>query len=200
ALLLRFPPRPADVKPSLPTGPALRVELRHTPAADVAGASLAVLAQSPCSGELVPWPGLRGFDASGRCVLGLPAGTYRFEVLNRPEADRLVALRSASVAVSSARTLELSATPRRLEWRQGKERLEPREFALHSLLPEVEVVWTRTEGGGAPVLVVSPEEEFSLRAFGSHDDTWVAWWTRRRLGERPLDSSDQSWVRCTFGG
>jgi len=201
AVRLHFPPRPADWKPELPTGPALRVELRHTPAADVAGANLVVLATSPRRGELVPWPGMRGFDASGRCVLALPVGTYRFEVLNRPEADRLVALRSEPVSVDRARALELPATARRLEWRQGKERLEPREFAVHSLLPEGEVVWTRSDGGGAPVLVVSPEEEFSLRAFGTHDDTWVAWWTRRRLGERgPLDSSNQNWVRCAFEG
>jgi len=202
AVRLCFPESPRNPQPRLPTGPALRVLLEHRPAADVAGAVLTVLARSPASGEYVPWPGLRGMDSNGRCVLALPEGTYRLELLHRPSSDRLVALRTRPVRVTGARTVALpAAEASAVVWRDGEAELELRELAVHSLLGEGEVSWTREALGADLHLVASPREEFSLRALGGGENTCVAWWTRRRFGDRALlDSTTQSWIRCGFEG
>ena len=199
---LRFPKPPRSVKTELPTGPALLVEVVHAPAADVAGAPLNILALSPATGEYVSWPGLRGLDGSGRCRVALPSGTYRFEVLHAPAQDRLVALRTGPVRVTRARTVDLEATTASpLTWKHGDLELELHSVALRSMLSSRAIAWERTEGAGELELVVSPQEEFDLRAFGGRDTTQVAWWARRKLGDDvQIDSTRQAWIRCGFRG
>ena len=200
AVLLRFPTSAQNLKPLVPSGKALRVQLAHEPAADVAGAKLTVMALSPASGEYVPWPGLRGMDESGRCVLALAPGTYRFEVLHAPSRDRLVALRTKPIRLTRAREVSLPASEASAPlWRNGDTLLELRELAVRSILGNEEVSWSRAEAGADFRIVASPAEEFELRAFGSAEDTLVAWWTRRQFGDSAqLDSSAQDWIQCKF--
>lgn len=199
-LLVPKPPRRPEYR--VPTGEGLRVEVSHALASDVAGAKLQVLAESPSSGEFVPWPGLRGLDFDGRCVVALPAGSYVFEVLHLPRANRLVAIRTDSLRVTRAKSIALPAAEvRTLSWSDKGKPVELRELAVQSQLASGEVRWAREAGGGDLELVVSPREEFDVRAFGSRDLTHFAWWSRRRFGESAgLDSSRQGWVQSSFDG
>lgn|GEM_PF-2273792 len=202
ALRLRFPLRKRRLARRLPSGAPHRVELRHAPAEEVAGARVTVLARSPRTEEWLPWPGQVGMAADGRCVLALPDGEYRFEVLHAPAPGRLVALRTAATRIRKDVAIELDAArAAQLEWRDAGEPLELRELAIQSLAGEGEVAWRWSSDAPTLALVASPSVELDLRAFGLRGGQRVAWWTRRSFGsELRLESSSQRWTRCRFVG
>ena len=195
-------PKARRKDPVWPAWKPVRVELTHELASDVLGARLHVLALSPRSGEWARLPGWRGMDASGRCVVALAPGSYCFEVLHAPTPSRLVALRSGTVRITRSLTMALPASPARtLDWKAGGGPVELQEFALHSLIPGEEVVWRRSPQSTQLELVISPGQEFSLRAFGVGGADAIAWWTSRGFGTSGgLDSTRQPWIQCSFDG
>ncbi|QDT92193.1 hypothetical protein [Gimesia algae] len=142
------------------------------------------------------------FDHLGRTIVALPAGSYQFEVQHQPRPDVLVALKSSRVEVGSATTVRLQSiqipTPKLVV--SGHRGLDLTQLGIRSILPTGAVAWKRNSRANHVSLVLSQDQTYRIRVFGSNNYAQVALWKELKTNEiRRIRETEENMVRCSFG-
>lgn len=146
-------------------------------------------------------PGQHVFDHLGRTIVALPPGSYRFEVQHQFRPNVLVALKSSLVEVGSPTTVRLKSiqipTPKLTV--RGYRRLELTQLGIRSILPTGAVAWKRNPQSNYVSLVLSQDESYRIRAFGSNEFAQVALWKELKTNEiRRISETEENMIRCSF--
>src|SRR6185369_11698415 len=133
--------------------PAARVRILE-------GTALGVIASRAYS------PGV--FDSDGECRLELDPGEYVFETA-LIQGDTIYALRTPSRRISKDSVFELqSGAPQPLTINSNiDESLNIQELAVRSAAETGEMEW-KSRGDGSPRLVLTPGQEYRIRALGGN--------------------------------
>lgn len=177
------------------------VEIRCDLPQHVVGASLTVVRFEKDRKRPTIIPGQHVFDHLGRTVIALPVGSYRFEVQHQYRPQILVALKSSRVEVRSPTSVRLQSihipTPKLAV--QGFRRLELTQLGIRSILPTGAVSWKRNAQADNVSLVLSKDENYHIRVFGSNEYAQVALWKELKTNEiRRIQESAENMVRCAF--
>lgn len=186
----------------IPISQLWRVEVQCDEPLSVAGARMTVVRcdQSGHHESVVSVQHV--FDHRGRTILALPSGRYRFEVQHQPRPDVLVSLRSPLTAVSSATTVQLPSvrvpTPKLNV--TGHRGLELTQLGIRSILPTGALAWKRDANTSRVSLILSPEQRYRVRAFGSGGSVHAALWKELETREiRRITQPADQLFQCSFG-
>ncbi len=178
-----------------------RVEIQCDEPAHVFGAQLNIVRYEGSEDRPKVVSSQHVFDRRGRTIVALPRGSYRFEVQHQPRPNVVVALKSGRVNVESPARVRLRAvkvpTPRMMV--SGRRGLELTQLAVRSILPTGAVEWKRRSRANRVSLVLSPDETYRVRAFGSRGSIHAALWKELKTGEiRRITEPEEQLTRCFF--
>ncbi|HEY2253915.1 MAG TPA: hypothetical protein VGH74_22725 [Planctomycetaceae bacterium] len=146
--------------------------------------------------------GQRCFGTQGRCLVALEPGEYQFEVLHKPTADTLVALKTSQVRITGAKKFELRAqriNPR-FHGPQGQV-LSLDDLQIRSARKTGAISWKAPANSEAAALAVwlSQNQSYQIHAFGRKGNDYAAVWktlAAPKLAEITLDK--RQWLACSF--
>jgi len=206
-LTIRFDDRHATGKDNyvarvrIPISPLWPVEIQCDQPEHVVGAQLTIARYE--KGEKRPTNVARQhvFDHLGRTIVALPAGSYRFEVQHQRRPNVLVALKSGRVEVGSPTTVRLQTiqVPTPKFALSGLRGLELTQLGIRSILPTGALTWKRNSRAKNVSLVLSQDESYRIRAFGSNQYAQIALWKELKTNEiRRIKETEANPVRCAF--
>jgi len=146
--------------------------------------------------------GQRVFDADGKCLVALEPGSYRFEVLHRAgDLTTLVALKTSAVTVVGPTNIDLKPITIHpgLIGPEGQP-MSFDELSLRSSRRSGDVTWKApNRDSPGPTLILSPEQNYKLHAFGHADNNYVAVWKTSSTAEiKQIALDHDQWLECAF--
>lgn len=191
-----------SVDVTIPVREYCRVVVRCDAPEHTAGATLSILNHAADGPSPKLLNGQYALDDQGQAVVALPAGVYEFEVSHQPKPDILVALKSGPIKIDGPQHVVFkSRSVSGLVLQTLHRKLPLTNFGVRSIRPTGEVKWVRAPKSPttAPVVILSPDHDYRIRAIGSNANVHVAFWgdvSGSRMNRILVE--DSRWIRCKF--